>query len=110
MPYPRITDDGLTAEIDLHGATVHEAEDLLRRLVTIASQRGRSTIRVIHGASTSESGTSRPTIRSRLFEMLEHGEFEPDVTDWFSFDAATTISLSTGSTVDDRPITINDLI
>ncbi len=110
MPYPRVTDDGLAVEIDLHGATVSEAEGLVRRLVTIAARRGRSTIRVIHGASTSESGIGHTTIRSRLFELLEEGELSPEVTDWFSFDVATTLSLAAAGRRDDRRLTMSDLL
>jgi len=110
MPYPRISDDGRTVEIDLHGASVREAESMLRRLVSIAVRRGRSTVRVIHGASTSESDAGRSTIRGHLLAMLESGTLSPDITDWFAFDTSTVVSLQTPSRADAARITINDVI
>jgi DNA-nicking Smr family endonuclease len=110
MPYPRLSDDGQTVEIDLHGASVREAESMLHRLFVIAARRGRGTVRIIHGASTSESDTDRPTIRSHLLEMLERGTLSPEVSDWFAFDTSTTVSLATPDRVDARPISIHDVV
>ena len=53
MPYPRVDDDGQTVTLDLHGAPVDEAVRLARRLVREAARRGRRTVKIVHGQSTS---------------------------------------------------------
>ena len=110
MPYPVVSDDGRSIEIDLHGASVADAEFMLRRLVRMAAARGRSSIRVIHGASTSESGTGRITIRHRLHDLLETGELGSDVIDWVAFDTTTTLALAVTAVPDPARITIHDLV
>ena len=76
---PRLEDDGHTITLDLHGARVAEAEQLAEAVVIEAARRGRATVRLIHGASTSERGDGRRTIKSAIHEMLDDGEFHRHV-------------------------------
>ena len=110
MPYPRVADDGQTVDLDVHGATVREASDMIARLVSLAITRGRSTVRIIHGASTSEIDSDKLTIRTRLLELLEEGTLSPDVVSWFTFDTSTTLSLPQPTKVDRTKIVIYDLL
>lgn len=71
MPYPTLHDDGHSVTLDLHGATVDEALRLAQRLLLEAEARGRSTLKIIHGHST--SGGRRRTIKQALHAELDYG-------------------------------------
>jgi DNA-nicking Smr family endonuclease len=73
MPRPQLNDDGVTVTLDLHGATVDEAVALALRTFHLAQRRGRATLKLIHGASTSAPG--RRTIRSALHALDDAGRF-----------------------------------
>ncbi|MBT8401498.1 MAG: Smr/MutS family protein [Rhodothermia bacterium] len=108
MPFPTIKDDGAAVTLDLHGATVTEADRLVRRCIRLASSRGRSSVKLIHGTSTFDRDPYRPTIKSLVSELLESGEFADYVNDHFAFEGHTTVSLrSSGGS--GPPITITDL-
>ncbi len=66
---PRLTDDGICPELDLHGCTVNEALHLARQLIIESARRGRDSVRLIHGMSTSTPG--KRTIKSALTELIE---------------------------------------
>lgn len=68
---PRLTDDGIRPELDLHGCTVNEALHLARQLIIESARRGRDSVRLIHGMSTSTPGNR--TIKSALTELIESG-------------------------------------
>lgn len=108
MPFPTVTDDGATVTLDLHGATLIEADRLVRRCIRLASARGRSSAKLIHGTSTFERDPYRPTIKSLVGELLSSGELADYVTDYFAFGGHTTVSLvSSGQS--GPPIDITDL-
>lgn len=71
MPFPTLHDDGQTVTLDLHGATVDEALTLAHRVLLEAQHRGRSTLKLIHGHST--SGGRRRTIKQALHAELNDG-------------------------------------
>lgn len=68
---PHLTDDGVRPELDLHGCTVDEALHLARQLIIESVRRGRDSVRLIHGMSTSTPG--KRTIKSALTELIESG-------------------------------------
>ena len=72
MPYPTVQDDGRTVTLDLHGATVDEALTLTVRALHESEHRGRSTLKLIHGHSTSAG--RRRTIKQALHDALDAGE------------------------------------
>ncbi len=109
MPFPTVKDDGQTGELDLHGASLAEAEDIIVQAIRLASRRGRTTIRIIHGISTSEADGDLQTIRHLLHALLDGGRVAAHVTDYFDFDTSTTVALSATSQTDPRPIRITDL-
>ena len=78
MPYPTLHDDGQTVTLDLHGATIAEAERLATAAVRAASHRGRQQVKLIHGHSTSGGPRS---IRQALYNLLDAGTL-PVVDAW----------------------------
>ena len=95
--------------LDLHGATVAEAERLLRRTVQRAAARGRPTVRVVHGASTSSRLYRNRTIQHALYDLLDAGALRPEVVDALRLDGATLLSLGVGGRPDRRPLTLADV-
>lgn len=79
MPRPQLDDDGAAVTLDLHGATVEEALRLARSVVVEAARHGRSTVRLVHGTSTTDAGATR-TIKTALLQALEDGEYDRHVT------------------------------
>ena len=76
---PRLADDGRAVTLDLHGATVDEAERLTRAAVREAARRGRATLRVVHGHSTTDRWGEARTIKSMLHDLLDARELAPHV-------------------------------
>lgn len=68
----QLDDDGTTVTLDLHGLTVDEALAVTRRTLDLAETRGRVTLKVIHGHSTSGAPGQR-TIKTALYDALEQG-------------------------------------
>ncbi|NNF58289.1 MAG: Smr/MutS family protein [Rhodothermaceae bacterium] len=93
---PRLSDDGSTVTLDLHGARVEEALALVRRVIDAARVRGRSAVRVVHGASTSDPLTRNRTIKHALYDELDDGGL-PGITDAIRFEGETLLSLPPGA-------------
>jgi DNA-nicking Smr family endonuclease len=108
MPYPSLQDDGATVTLDLHGTTVDEATDLTLRVVREASRRGRTTIKVIHGDSTSSRLYQNKTIRHALHQMLDQGVFDTSVTGAWPAEAYILLSLAPTATADASPLRLAD--
>ncbi|NNE47660.1 MAG: Smr/MutS family protein [Rhodothermales bacterium] len=109
MPYPSVSDDGQTIELDLHGASVQIAEDMILATIPLAANRGRSVVRVIHGVSTSETFDDRSTIKSALLALLEQGTMDRYVTDWIVLEGSTLVSLNVTGQRDSTRILIRDI-
>ncbi|WP_412067715.1 Smr/MutS family protein [Rubrivirga sp. IMCC43871] len=88
---PRLDDDGRSVTLDLHGASVPDALGLADRTVEAAALRGRPTLRIVHGTSTSGRGAER-TIKSALHAALDRGDF-PEVASDFRHDGAVVLAL-----------------
>lgn len=73
MKQARVSDDGTTVELDLHGVYVDEAIALVEKAAAVASERGRSTLRVIHGSSSSDPLSRNRTIKHALEDVLAGG-------------------------------------
>jgi hypothetical protein len=101
-------DDGSTVTLDLHGLGVSDAEVCLRKTVVAAAARGRGTLRVIHGSSTSDPVYRNRTIKHMLEELLASRAL-PDVGDSYAGDDITILSLRRGASVDRRPIQSTDI-
>lgn len=107
MKQPSLTDDGTAVELDLHGAYVDEAINLVRRVVSLASERGRSTLRVVHGSSTSDPLARNRTIKHVLLDALDRGM--RGVASHYEMEDVTLLSLDSSSHRNPTPITLLDV-
>lgn len=108
---PSLHDDGRSVTLDLHGATVDEAIDLTTRTVHEAAQRGRSTLKLIHGSSTSRRRFRNRTIKHALHDLLDDGALGSLVTSAFRTENHVTCSLDvTTGTRDPAPIRLLDVV
>jgi DNA-nicking Smr family endonuclease len=105
---PRLTDDGRTVTLDLHGARIDEALGLVRRAARLAAARGRGSLKVVHGAST--SGGSARTIRDALHALLDDGALAPDVADAVRFDGHALLGLRPAPRPDPPPLRLLDVL
>lgn len=101
-------DDGTTVTLDLHGLGVSDAEACLRKTVAVAAARGRGTVRVIHGSSTSDPLARNRTIKHMLEELLASRAL-PEVVDCFPENDRTILGLRLAASVDRRPIQAIDI-
>jgi hypothetical protein len=76
---PRLDDDGHAVTLDLHGARVADAERLVQDVVGEAARHGRSTLRIVHGHSTTDPLGGSRTIKTALLDLLDGGAFGPHV-------------------------------
>ncbi len=109
MAYPRIKDDGNTVELDLHGASVPHGLHLVDQLLSLVNQRGRSSIKIIHGSSTSDDDVFADTLKNRISDKLTSGDYNNYVTSHWSTDEYVILSPAQASPLDRRPISIFDL-
>lgn len=109
MPSPHLSDDGRAVTLDLHGARVDEAERLIRRAVALAAGRGRTSLTVVHGASTSSTLYRNRTIRHALHDLLDRGALDAWVLDAVRFEGRTALALDARRAPDPERLTILDL-
>jgi len=62
--------------LDLHGASVAEAIRLTTRVVRASARRGRSSVKVVHGHSTSKPGVFTQTIKRALHDLVDAGTLD----------------------------------
>lgn len=93
----RLDDDGTTVTLDLHGLTVDEALAVTRRTLDLAESRGRATLKVIHGHSTS-GVPGRQTIKTALYDALDHGFLQRYQTNHHRTQGTLILSLGLGQT------------
>lgn len=108
MPRPRLDDDGQSVTLDLHGATVDDALDLAYAVVVEAARRGRSTVRLVHGASTTDAGGAR-TIKLALHDALDDGAYDRHVTSEFKMDGQLVLGLAPAPSPQDGRLRLSDL-
>lgn len=103
----RVRDNGETVELDLHGASVREAISLVDRAIEVSRERGRSTLRVIHGSSTSDRMSRNQTIKHALEDHLEQGM--RGVTSHYMMEDVTILGIVASSASNPTRITLLDL-
>ena len=98
---PRLDDDGRQVTLDLHGARVAEAERLAHAVAAEAARRGRSTLRVVHGHSTTDPFGSAggpmgapSTIKAALLDGLDRGAFAPHVVSALRSEGSVLLGLA----------------
>ena len=107
-PPVRLTDDGTTATLDLHGARVEPALRAARRLASLCAARGRHRLVLVHGASTTRPGHDRPTIKRALHAWLDAGT-PPGVHHVERRDADLLLTFDLTARRDPRPLGLRDL-
>lgn len=110
MPVPTLLDDGQRVTLDLHGATVDEAERLIRRTVRLAADHGRRQLAIVHGASTSSRLYRNRTVRHALYDLLDSGALAPPVTDVFRLEGSCLLSLSSVPSQNPSRLSIHDVM
>lgn len=105
---PSLTDDGHDVTLDLHGATVDEAMHLSREVIHEAVLRGRKSVKLIHGSSTSSSRYRNRTIKHALYDALDAGYFSDKVTGLLRTRNVLTLSLDLSATSDPTPLRMSD--
>jgi hypothetical protein len=110
MPFPTLTDNGQTVTLDLHGATVNDAVDLAVRVVREAARRGRSSVKLIHGTSTSETAYDRRSIKNELHDLLDRGAFGEAITSDWRADTYLLLSLHLGAAINPTPMRLLDFL
>ncbi len=107
MPYPRLDDDGHTATLDLHGASVEEALALAERLVREAARRGRSNVKLVHGQSTSSRLYQNRTIKH---DLLDRGTLDDVVVYAWRAEGHLLLALDVTASSDPTPIRLRDIL
>lgn len=109
MAYPRLHDDGITVTLDLHGAAVHDAVALAQATVHEAARRGRHSVKLIHGSSTSRRQYANRTIKHALHDLLDAGALASFVYSSLRAEDYLTVSLSVTTPPDPAPIRLLDV-
>ena len=106
---PRLSDDGRSVTLDLHGARIVDAERMILDAVRLAASRGRDRLTVVHGASTSSALYRNRTVRHALYDLLDDGALDEWVTDEVRFEGSTLLGFAPSGRPDPRRITLADL-
>ena len=93
----RLDDDGTTVTLDLHGLTIDEALAVTRRTLDLAEARGRATLKVIHGHSTTGM-TGQKTIKTALYDALDQGFLQGYQSNHHRQQGALILALGIGKT------------
>ena len=109
MRRPTISDTGSAVTLDLHGARVHEAEDLVLRVAELAARRGRSTLRVVYGASTTDRDGANRTVKTAVLALLDAGELDDWVASEHVAEGHALFGLTLSGASDPRRITLADV-
>ena len=96
---PRLDDDGHTVTLDLHGALVEDALALTVRLVREAARRGRTTVKLVHGHSTSSRLYQNRSIKHALHDLLDRGTLRNVVVHAWRAEGAVLIDRAAGRCV-----------
>ena len=91
---PHLDDNGQSVTLDLHGVRVGEALRLSHAAAIEAARHGRSTVRLIHGSSTTGPLGGDLTIKSELYRALDGGAFDPHVTTTFKHEGTLILGLA----------------
>lgn len=108
MARPRLDDDGRSLTLDLHGARLDEALELAQAAVVEAARYGRSTVRLVHGLSTTERGADR-TIKTELLDALYHGDFDRHATGAVRMEGVLILSIAPAPSPRPGRLTLRDL-
>jgi hypothetical protein len=72
---------------------VEDAARIICHIAELAGRRGRDTLRVVHGSSTSDPLARTRTIRHTVHDLLDGGRLRPWVVDSVRYDDYAILSL-----------------
>jgi hypothetical protein len=104
----RLDDDGTRVTLDLHGASVEQGLELVRSTARLAAARGRASLNVIHGSSTSDPLARNRSLKHALHDLYQTGGL-PGVTGALRHEGSTLLSLHLGGRADPRRLTLRDV-
>ena len=105
---PRLDDDGSRITLDLHGVDVDRAVEMAGAAIIEAARHGRTSLRIVHGASTAERGHER-TIRGELRDAVQHGDFDRHVTTHLFDDGSMLLGLAPSPRPADGRVRLGDV-
>lgn len=109
----RLTDDGTTVALDLHGEHVDTALRMARRALVAAAGRGRLRLRLVHGTSTTPAREGPPgpprTIKAALHRWLDGGSADGLYVAEERGEAVLTLHLDLSARPDPRRLTLRDV-
>jgi DNA-nicking Smr family endonuclease len=103
---PSLRNDGRAVTLDLHGATVREAEALADATLRRAAERGRASVKLIHGHSTSHRQQRNRTIKHAVQDLAAT---HPAVTTALRAEGHLTCSLDVTARSDPASLTLRDV-
>lgn len=106
---PTLQDDGSTVTVDLHGCRVDEAADLAVAAVAEAARRGRATVRLIHGSSTSGGPGRARTIKHALHDLVDRHALGAAVVDAVRTTDTLLLSLGVKDRSDPTPLRLREV-
>lgn len=109
MAYPSVHDDGQSVQLDLHGSKVRHAKRLFENTLLLACERGRSTVKVIYGTSTSVDDAFASSIKHTILDMLVSGEYSDLVSGYWETDGHALVSLIARGSPAPQRITIFEI-
>ena len=109
MRRPTLSDDGRAVTLDLHGARTAEAEALVRSAARRAAGAGRSTLRIVHGASTTDWDGGNRTVKTAVLGLLASGALDAWITSEHRTDGAVLLGLDASGGPDRQRLTLDDL-
>lgn len=98
----RLMDDGQRPVLDLHGCTIDQALALTRALIVESVKRGRDSIELIHGRSTSDALGHNRTIKNELYRQLDDGMMRTHVSQCLKRDSSMVVALRRQARQTDR--------
>lgn len=104
----RLSDDGSTVTLDLHGAHIEPALRAARRAASLCAARGRHRLVLVHGTSTTRVADPRPTIKRTLHAWLDAG-LPQGTTHAERADIHLTLTFDLTSRRDSRRLTLRDV-
>jgi hypothetical protein len=87
---------------------VAEGERLILGVVRAAHARGRDSVRVVHGASTSALTHRNRTLRHALLDLLDEGALDAWVVSEVVTEGSTLLGLGVGRAADPRRLALPD--
>lgn len=102
----KFEDNGTSAVLDLHRTRVDDTARWVNNAVRLCSEYGRTSLKIIHGTSTSETAFRNRTIKHALYDLLDAGTFRTQIHQVLKSDSFAVLIFSNMGTKP-KPARIN---